>query len=76
MGFRRFIERSARELDLHGRVRNLPDGTVEIEVQGPERLVGELERRACSGPSRSRVTGVRKKELDPDSSLNGFKVLF
>jgi acylphosphatase len=76
VGFRMFIERSARELQLAGMVRNLPDGTVEIDVQGPEQHVEALIRKAECGPGRSRVTGIRKQERKPDSTMDRFSIVF
>jgi acylphosphatase len=57
--FRAFVTRYARELGLVGYVRNLPDGAVEVGVEGErqqlERLVSYLE----VGPP-----GARVKEVD------------
>jgi len=58
VGFRYFVVLRARELGLSGWVRNLPDGTVEAEAEGPrpqlERLIHELRQ----GPRPANVTGV------------------
>lgn len=42
VGFRYYAENKARQLGLTGWVRNLYDGTVEMEVQGREREIDEL----------------------------------
>jgi acylphosphatase len=76
VGFRMFIERSAKELHLAGWVRNLADGTVEIEAEGPESLIEELIKRAGTGPGRAQVRGIRKRELPPGAPLEGFSVIF
>jgi acylphosphatase len=75
VGFRMYIERAANELKLEGWVKNRIDGTVEIEVQGPEEQLDEFVRRAEKGPSRSHVTAIRKEENVPDSTLSGFSVI-
>ncbi|NHQ59562.1 acylphosphatase [Chlorobium sp. BLA1] len=75
VGFRMFIDRVANELNLHGWVKNRPDGTVEIEAQGAEEKLDELFRRAEKGPSRARVTGIKRMEMAPDHSFCGFTVL-
>ena len=41
-GFRYYSVNKARQLGLTGWVRNLYDGSVEMEVQGPERFIDEL----------------------------------
>jgi acylphosphatase len=54
VGFRYHVLRRAREANLAGWVRNLPDGSVECVATGPrpalERLVEQLE----AGPGRVR----------------------
>ena len=56
--FRAHTERKARELGLVGWVRNLPDGTVEIEAEGPEEAVAALVAWAWQGSPHSEVTDV------------------
>lgn len=42
VGFRYYAVNKANQLGLTGWVRNLPDETVEMEVQGEESLIDEL----------------------------------
>ena len=42
VGFRYYAVNKANQLGLTGWVRNLPDGTVEMEVQGHEEQIDEL----------------------------------
>lgn len=42
VGFRYYAVNKANQLGLTGWVRNLPDGTVEMEVQGYEEQIDEL----------------------------------
>lgn len=42
VGFRYYSVNKARQLGLTSWVRNLYDGSVEMEVQGPERFIDEL----------------------------------
>ena len=42
VGFRYYAVNKANQLGLTGWVRNLPDGTVEMEVQGNEQSIDEL----------------------------------
>lgn len=74
VGFRVFIARTAKELNLCGWVRNLSDGTVEIEAQGPEEMLDELFNCAQQGPKHASVTSIRKDEKTPDSNLVGFSI--
>jgi len=58
VGFRYFTLRAARRLHLHGFVRNLPDGRVEVSAEGErgalETLVGVLR----DGPPGAAVRHV------------------
>ncbi|ACD89192.1 MAG: acylphosphatase [Chlorobium limicola] len=76
VGFRMFIDRAARELQLSGWVKNLTGGNVEVNAQGAAPMIDELIKRAETGPSKSQVTGISIRELEPDSSLSGFSVIF
>ena len=42
VGFRYYTVNKANQLGLTGWVKNLPDGTVEMEVQGEEPLIDQL----------------------------------
>lgn len=42
VGFRYYAANKANQLGLTGWVKNLPDGTVEMEVQGEEPLIDQL----------------------------------
>ena len=58
VGFRFFTQRVAEELKLSGWVRNLPDGRVQAEVEGPRPRIEELLGRLRVGPRLSSVTDV------------------
>jgi acylphosphatase len=46
VGYRWFVARHARSLGLSGYARNLPDGRVEVVVQGPEGALPDLGQRS------------------------------
>jgi acylphosphatase len=58
VGFRWFVERVARSRGLGGWVRNMPDGGVELEVEGPAGEVESFLDEVRVGPRSSRVDGV------------------
>jgi acylphosphatase len=64
VGFRYFTRRRARELGLVGRVRNLADGQVEIEVAGDVERVEQLKEAVRRGPDGAAVSGLDETELD------------
>ncbi|WP_287373546.1 acylphosphatase [Prosthecochloris sp.] len=75
VGFRMFVERSASRLGLSGWVRNMPDGTVQIDAQGPDGLVDELLNDTKIGPPASKVSSLDVIEKQPDHTRTGFNVL-
>ena len=60
VGFRWFVARHARSLGLRGYARNLPNGSVEVVVDGPEESLPELERLLQAGPANAQVDRVER----------------
>jgi acylphosphatase len=60
VGFRWFVARHARSLSFRGYARNLPDGSVEVVVDGPEESLSELERLLQAGPASAQVERVER----------------
>jgi acylphosphatase len=58
VGFRWFVREHARTLRLAGWVKNLPDGMVELEVEGAAERVAELLAHVAEGPDGAVVAGV------------------
>ncbi len=56
--FRASARDKARELGLTGYVRNLPDGSVELEAEGDEQALQELISWCHRGPPEARVDRV------------------
>lgn len=74
VGFRWFTRRAAQDLGLAGRVRNLPDGRVEVEAAGePERL-DDLRGQLRQGPPGARVIGLEEQEISPIPEGDGFVI--
>lgn len=58
VGFRWSCWDQAQRLSVAGWVKNRPDGTVEVIVEGDEGPVAELVAWCRQGPPHARVTGV------------------
>jgi acylphosphatase len=58
VGFRAFVIRHAGDAGLTGTVRNLPDGTLEALLEGPEGAVEQVVHLLHRGPSYARVERV------------------
>jgi acylphosphatase len=73
VGFRASARSQARTLSLTGFARNLPDGTVEVEVEGPADRVSERLAWLQSGPRWATVTAVEVSDLAPTGGA-GFEL--
>lgn len=73
VGFRYFVLRQAVELELKGWVRNLPDSSLEIEINGEETNMELFILRCMEGPPMARVSEVHRQEL-PAGSYTGFRI--
>jgi acylphosphatase len=60
VGFRWFVARHARTLGLTGYARNLPNGSVEVMVDGSEEAIPTLERLLRRGPANAQVDRVER----------------
>jgi acylphosphatase len=74
VGFRYFTRSVARELGLAGRVRNLRDGRVEIEVAGDAEKVEEFKARMRQGPPGAVVTAVDEESLAAAPDWDRFEI--
>jgi acylphosphatase len=73
VGFRVNCARRARAIGLSGWVRNLPDGRVEILLQGPPESVAQVERWCAFGPQLAEVTSVEVTD-EPHAREYGFAI--
>ncbi|HKW02513.1 MAG TPA: carbamoyltransferase HypF [Vicinamibacterales bacterium] len=68
VGFRPFVYRLARALDLAGWVLNGPDGVV-IEVEGPRERIDRFRARlVCEPPPHATIVDLEASWLDPAGS--------
>jgi acylphosphatase len=74
VGFRFYTEAAAAREGLHGWVRNLPDGRVEIAVEGEVEAVERFERHVRHGPPGARVSAVEVDDMVPTHRLSGFSI--
>lgn len=74
VGFRAYVQDIACGMNLNGWVRNLPDGTVEIEAEGEDAVVNRLIqviRHSCS--TYIQVDALRTSDI-PITREQGFFV--
>jgi acylphosphatase len=74
VGFRYFTQAAANREGLHGWVRNLPDGSVEVEAEGDADAVDRFEHALRHGPRGARVAAIDVEALPPSGREPGFVV--
>lgn len=75
VGYRYSCEYRARELGVHGWVRNLDDGDVEAVFEGEADAVNRMIGWARIGPRHARVTGLDVREETPKGE-RGFRTRY
>ena len=65
VSYRASTEAKATQLGLVGWVRNLPDGSVELEAEGPDDVEAALLEWCKVGPRAARVDRVSVEERAP-----------
>jgi acylphosphatase len=83
VGFRASAAHEARRLGVDGWVRNLPDGSLELEARGAPAAIDALCAWLAHGPPGARVTGVEAYEAPATDEIqdrldgnhgDGFKI--
>ena len=74
VGYRYFVVREARDLDLSGWVANEPDGSVTVVAEGLRHHLVELVRRLETGPPAASVRHVVTAWLPATGRLVTFGV--
>jgi acylphosphatase len=63
--FRDSTRREAERHGVAGSARNLPDGTVEVVLEGPPEAVTAVEAFCRQGPRHAQVAGVDAADVEP-----------
>lgn len=76
VGFRWFVQRSARDFKLAGWVRNLPGGNVEIEAEGHKDNLIKFAQSLRTGHSYARVDNIDIEEHLTAKNYKDFEISF
>jgi acylphosphatase len=68
VGFRWFVSRRARALDLRGWVRNMDSGHVHVLATGRAKDIDELRSLIMQGPPGAHVELVENIDSPPEAS--------
>lgn len=72
VGFRVFAQAAAMREGVHGFVRNLEDGGVEVSVEGDHDSVDRVELALRRGPAGARVESFTAEPAAPAYRATGF----
>jgi acylphosphatase len=75
VSYRASTASEARRIGVVGWVRNRSDGSVELEVEGPEERVAALLSWCEKGPPSARVAKVAVEEQAPTGKDTAFAVV-
>jgi acylphosphatase len=70
VGYRNFVEYTARKLGLSGYVRNLSNGNVEVFAMGTPENLGGFRKALAKGPMMANVSGVSEEPSAPDMAYD------
>jgi acylphosphatase len=71
--FRYTTRKIARRLGLTGYVKNMPDGSVYIEAEGPEDKIKKLLAFSKKGPEHALVERIESEFIEPHDEFSGFE---
>jgi len=74
--FRYATRKFARRLGLTGYVKNMPDGSVYIEAEGPEEMLKKLMEFSKKGPEQASVERIESEFIKPHNKFSGFEYQF
>lgn len=76
IGYRYFVQRTARRLGLVGWVRNLWSGEVEIEVEGERGLIEALIKELRTGHPYATIRNITLQWEDYTGEYKEFSITF
>ena len=74
VGFRYFTQAAAARENVHGWVRNLPDGRVEASAEGETGAMERFEHALRHGPPGARVEQIEIEHTVPAGRDAGFTI--
>ena len=74
VGFRVFAEAQAAVEGLHGWVRNLTDGRVEVLFEGDAEAIARAEAKLRRGPPGAQIEEVAVDEVAASGRPTGFTI--
>lgn len=74
VGYRFFALRAAARHQVHGTVRNLPDGRVEVYAEGDRAAMDEFKNDLAAGPAFADVSGIEETDEPVTGRYREFRI--
>jgi acylphosphatase len=74
--YRAFAQQASRRLRLNGFCRNLPDGRVEVIVEGDRKVIETLIEQLRVGPPRGKVEDVQVHWKPTEHRFKDFSIRY
>ncbi len=76
VGFRRYILDLAQDLGLTGYAKNLPDGSIEIFVQGGKEQLSIFLGMVKQSPPPAKIRGIKEEGTAVNPEIREFKIIY
>ena len=76
VGFRMYVQQNAMDLGITGWVRNMEDGTVDMELQGTQEQIERLEAIIRKGNYFIRVQAFSLEAIPVAADETSFKIRY
>ena len=76
VGYRYFARQAAQALGVRGWIRNLPDGSCEVQVAGGAELLQRFQDELRRGPRGCRVDDIAEESLTQVPDWQSFQIVF
>ncbi|HCG77128.1 MAG: acylphosphatase [bacterium (Candidatus Ratteibacteria) CG_4_9_14_3_um_filter_41_21] len=76
VGFRWYVQRLAKRINVYGFVRNLRDGRVEALVEGKDELVEQFLQNLKEGSFKDQLEEIKKSEEEYQEEYSDFTIKF
>lgn len=75
VGFRYFTKQKGQEIGISGTVKNLPNGSVQIELAGSNEDIQKMIKWLHIGPPTARVERLEYEFNNKSNGLIGFEII-
>lgn len=72
--FRQFAVDAATNLGVTGWIKNDPEGTVSVLIQGDEHCLNQLMALLSKGPDFAHVTNITKEHIRQNGTITDFRI--